>query len=208
MYLNMLFGVIGKIVIPACVSSICTSPFTNIMDTSVIKMASSTATIHESLVSSIKDFEINNSFVMGFSTLFISLVGCNFFKDEVYRLTSGVLIGTTMSIYKDNLMLTHEHKNLSIPLRSNVCFGVRDTISLMATMRKPSNLIEHVFIISLSQIPCTFLNCIGMEFAHKRRPKIMEMTSSLRKAYMVRAFRSTIGIGSASNINRYLFKML
>ena len=205
----MLLGIIGKILVPACVSSICTSPFTHIMDTSVIKMSSSsTATIHESLISSVKDFEINPSFAMGFSTLFISLFGCNFFKEEIYRLVSGVFIGTTMSVCKDNLMLTHEHKNLSVPFKSNICFGVRDAISLIATMRKPSNLLEHVFIISLSQIPCTILNCIGLEIAHRREPDIMEMTASFRKAYIVRTFRANIGIGSASNMNRYLYKSL
>jgi len=204
----MLLGVVGKIVIPACISSICTSPFTHVMDTSVIKMSSSKITIHESLASSIKDFEINTPFLMGFSTLFISLFGCNFFKDEIYRLFSGVFIGTTMSVCKDNLMLKEENKDIYVPVGSNICFGVRDAISLIATMRKPTNFMEHIIIISLSQIPCTILNCLGLEIVYGRKPMSLHMIKSFKKSYVVRSVRSTIGIGSASNINRYLYSIL
>ena len=185
-------------VLPAFVGSVATTPMITVADVAVVKSASSGNMIG-SIVDASKEFRFDEKSVLTFGCSFSTLVVCNWFVDERFKTLSGIVVNTGLSMWKDSTFMGGSLSNTT-----RFLFVLKDVISFLPSISYPGlNFVAKTCIVFLSQVPCTLINCVGMDRhifknACGRRTRIRR---SFCANFPIRFLKSVFGSTLACQIN-------
>ena len=205
MLISALFVKCATCILPAFVGSVATTPFINIADIAVVKSASSGNMIG-SIVDASKEFRFDQKSVLTYSCTFATLVSTNWFVDERLKTLSGIVVNTGLSMWKDSTFMGGSLSNTT-----RFLFVLKDVISFLPSISYPGlNFVAKTCLVFLSQVPCTLINCIGMD-RHIFKNACGRKTRIRRSFYAnfpIRFLKSVFGSTLACQINYGVLKRM
>jgi hypothetical protein len=191
--------------IPAFIASSAITPVCTIADVAVVKIAFSGDPIR-STMTACQEFQFDEKSSITFAGMLCTLLATNAFDGGPLGSIPGVLAGTGFSAWKDSVFMGG-----SLSRTTRVLFVAKDVLSILPSVSRPSMCFLHrVFLVLLSQIPCTLLHSLAMDihiFAGpgKRRRRVLR---SFLANYPIRITKTVLGSALACHINFGLVRVL